>query len=102
RGHSWLERGVGVRRLQYRLLLMPRALAEHAVKAEPHEQGNQGKNDNDGQRAVLFDLIRNIMRMTPRFQHRQRTKPPLRPIIAAASRPGQRAARSKRLPTHPE
>jgi hypothetical protein len=41
-----------------------RPLAEHAVKAEPDEQGNQGEDDNDGQISILYVFRRNIVRLS--------------------------------------
>jgi hypothetical protein len=41
---------VGLGGLQDRLLLVPGALAEHAVKAQPDEEGDQRENDDNGQR----------------------------------------------------
>ena len=49
-GDARLDQGVGVGRLEDRLLLlMPGALAEHAVQAQADEQGHQGEDDDDGQ-----------------------------------------------------
>ena len=48
-----LDPGLGIGGLQDRLLLMPGPLAEHAVKAQADEQGNKGKDDDDGQSGVL-------------------------------------------------
>jgi hypothetical protein len=33
---------------------MAGTLAEHAVQAKPDEEGNQGKDDDDGQREILM------------------------------------------------
>jgi hypothetical protein len=52
------------RRLQDGLLLMSGAFAEHAVQAKPNEQGDQGKDDNDGQISILYVFDRNIVRLS--------------------------------------
>ena len=44
-----LDSRVRIGRLEDRLLLMARALAEHAVEAQPDEQGNQREDDYDSQ-----------------------------------------------------
>ena len=42
---------------------MPSALAEHAVEAQPDEQGDEGKDDDDGQFTnILLNLVFNIVR----------------------------------------
>ena len=46
-------RASGSAGLEDRLLLMAGPLAEHAVEAEPDEQGDQNENDDDGQCAIL-------------------------------------------------
>ena len=47
---AWLDARVGVGRLEDRLLLLVAgALAEHAVEAQPDEQGDEGEDDDDGQ-----------------------------------------------------
>jgi hypothetical protein len=54
---------IGVGRFQDRLLLVPGALAEHAVEAKPDEQGDQGEDNDNGQFQVLFGLALNIVRL---------------------------------------
>ena len=44
-----LDHPVGVGGFQDRLLLMPGALAQHAVEAQADEQCNQCEDDDDGQ-----------------------------------------------------
>ena len=46
-----LDPGIGVGGLEDRLLLMPGALAEHAVEAQPDEQCDERENDDNGQLA---------------------------------------------------
>ena len=40
------------------------SLAEHAVQTKPDEQGDQGKDDDDGQSKVLNVVSRNIVRLS--------------------------------------
>jgi hypothetical protein len=44
-----LDSGIGIRRFEDRLLLMPGALPEHAVEAQADEQCNQREDNDDGQ-----------------------------------------------------
>ena len=41
--------------------IMAGALTEHAVESKPDEQGNQGKDDDDGQNRVLCVFAANIV-----------------------------------------
>ena len=61
-GDPLLDPRILVGGLQDGLLLMPGALAEHAVEAQPDEQSDQRKDDNDRQLRILFVLRLNIVR----------------------------------------
>ena len=43
---------------------MPGALTEHAVKAEPDEEGDQGEDNDYGQFSILYVFGRNIVRLS--------------------------------------
>jgi tRNA/tmRNA/rRNA uracil-C5-methylase (TrmA/RlmC/RlmD family) len=47
--------GIGLGRLQDRLLLVPGAFAQDTVQAKPDKQGNQRENDDNGQLVILFE-----------------------------------------------
>ena len=57
-GHARLDPGIGVGGLQNRLLLMARALSEHAVKAQSDEQSDEREDDDNGQLLVLTESSR--------------------------------------------
>ena len=71
---GWLTRGstirLGIGRLEDRLLLMPGALAQHAVEPQADEQCHQGEDDDDGQSfdPILANSRRNIMRDNAQIQ----------------------------------
>jgi hypothetical protein len=57
--------GVGLSGLGNRLLLlMAGPLAEHAVQAQPDEQGDQGKDDDYGQIKILEVSAAYIVRLS--------------------------------------
>ena len=79
-----LDYGFGIGGLEDRLLLlMAGALAEDAVKPQADEQGNQGKDYDNGQ-ALRFQIrcldARNIVRCRATFKVSEKQPPPLRPI----------------------
>src|SRR4029453_16754947 len=76
-------------------------LTEHAIKAKPNEEGNQGQDHDYGQASVpvFSSSDHNIVRTSLTFQHRQRTSLALRLICAAASAQTANAPRFQRLPT---
>ena len=58
--HARLDSSVRIGRLQDRLLLVPGALAEHAVEAKPNEQCDEREDNDNGQASILSET---------KFQH---------------------------------